>query len=76
MIDSLTPGKVYWARARANGSAGSSEWGGPGHSDAGLSGSEAEMRAAGWFKPSRRLTEEINFDLVSRENANEREPFA
>lgn len=29
MIDGLTPGKVYWARACANGSAGSSEWGGP-----------------------------------------------
>ena len=29
MLDSLTPGKVYWARARANGSAGPSEWGGP-----------------------------------------------
>jgi len=29
IIGSLTPGKVYWARACANGSAGSSEWGGP-----------------------------------------------
>jgi hypothetical protein len=28
-IQGLTPGKVYWARARANGSAGSGEWGGP-----------------------------------------------
>ena len=28
-IDGLTPGKVYWARACANGSAGASEWGGP-----------------------------------------------
>lgn len=29
LLSGLTPGKVYWARARANGSAGSSEWGGP-----------------------------------------------
>jgi hypothetical protein len=28
-IDGLTPGKVYWVRAAANGSAGSSGWGGP-----------------------------------------------
>jgi hypothetical protein len=28
-LSGFTPGKVYWARARANGSAGSSEWGGP-----------------------------------------------
>ncbi|MGI9086777.1 MAG: hypothetical protein ACR2HH_03390 [Chthoniobacterales bacterium] len=28
-IDNLTPGKVYWARACANGSAGSSDFGGP-----------------------------------------------
>jgi hypothetical protein len=29
MLNDLTPGKAYWARARANGSAGPSEWGGP-----------------------------------------------
>lgn len=29
VIDGLTPGKAYWARARANGSTGPSEWGGP-----------------------------------------------
>jgi hypothetical protein len=29
MIDGLTPGKVYWVRACANGSAGASGWGGP-----------------------------------------------
>ena len=29
MLNGLTPGKVYWARARANGSDGPSEWGGP-----------------------------------------------
>jgi hypothetical protein len=29
MLNGLTPGKAYWARARANGSAGPSEWGGP-----------------------------------------------
>jgi hypothetical protein len=28
-IQGLIPGKVYWARARANGSVGSGEWGGP-----------------------------------------------
>jgi hypothetical protein len=28
-LTGLTPGKVYWARACANGSQGSSEWGGP-----------------------------------------------
>lgn len=28
-IDGLTAGKVYWARACANGSAGSSDFGGP-----------------------------------------------
>jgi hypothetical protein len=28
-IDGLTPGKVYWAQACANGSAGSSDFGGP-----------------------------------------------
>lgn len=28
-ITGLTPGKVYWARACANGSQGPSEWGGP-----------------------------------------------
>jgi hypothetical protein len=30
-LDGLTPGKMYWARARANGTAGPSEWGGPGN---------------------------------------------
>ncbi|MEY2565388.1 MAG: hypothetical protein QOH88_3581 [Verrucomicrobiota bacterium] len=29
MINGLTPGKVYWVRACANGSAGPSGWGGP-----------------------------------------------
>lgn len=28
-ITDLTPGKVYWVRAAANGSAGASGWGGP-----------------------------------------------
>ena len=28
-LDNLTPGKVYWARASANGAAGSSDFGGP-----------------------------------------------
>jgi hypothetical protein len=28
-LTSLTPGKVYWARAAANGTAGTSGWGGP-----------------------------------------------
>jgi hypothetical protein len=28
-ITDLTPGKVYWVRACANGSAGPSGWGGP-----------------------------------------------
>ncbi|MEY2486349.1 MAG: hypothetical protein QOH39_1997 [Verrucomicrobiota bacterium] len=28
-LDGFTPGKVYWARARANGTAGPSDWGGP-----------------------------------------------
>jgi len=28
-ISGLTPGKVYWVRAQANGSAGASGWGGP-----------------------------------------------
>jgi len=28
-ITGLTPGRVYWVRSRANGSAGSGEWGGP-----------------------------------------------
>ncbi|MGI8436758.1 MAG: hypothetical protein ACR2NX_07620 [Chthoniobacterales bacterium] len=28
-LTGLTPGKVVWARARANGASGSSEWGGP-----------------------------------------------
>lgn len=29
LLTGLTPGKVYWARAAANGSQGTSEWGGP-----------------------------------------------
>ncbi len=29
LITDLTPGKVYWVRAQANGSAGPSGWGGP-----------------------------------------------
>jgi hypothetical protein len=29
LISGLTPGKVYWVRAQANGSAGPSGWGGP-----------------------------------------------
>jgi hypothetical protein len=35
-ITGLTPGKVYWARACANGSQGSSEYGGPATAMAGL----------------------------------------
>jgi len=29
ILTGFTPGKIYWARACANGSAGSSEWGAP-----------------------------------------------
>ena len=28
-LDGFTPGKVYWARVRANGTAGPSEWSNP-----------------------------------------------
>jgi hypothetical protein len=28
-LDGFTPGKTYWARVRANGTAGPSDWGGP-----------------------------------------------
>jgi hypothetical protein len=29
ILSGFTPGKIYWARGFATGSAGSSEWGGP-----------------------------------------------